>query len=382
MTDPAAVTPATSARERERRAAILVPRLARGDAVGNDTIGLGDALASLGFQVEVFAEQHDHGTEARELGEAPAFLERGRPLAIYQLATQWDRGFELFRTTRAVRVVRDHNVTPARLLDFLGDELGRIQRAAERQRAKLAADPQVDLLLAASTTNAEELVGLGAARAKTSVVPPSTPIVAPLETSAERPAALRARRVSPVALFVGRLAPHKGHRRALRIAATYAELYGVPLALRFVGSGDRLLAPWRDVLGREERRLGLAGHVEWRTDVDAAELRRLYATSDVFLCCSEHEGFCVPLVESTHLGLPVVATHLASIRDTIGPGALVLPPDADDDLVAASLHRVANDADLRAEVVAAQRAHVESRFSVAAVRESLSAALASRGLLD
>jgi glycosyltransferase involved in cell wall biosynthesis len=371
-----AVASATNARE--RRAALLVPTLARGDAVGNDTIGLAEALEALGFTVEVFAEQHRHGTEARDLGEAPAFLGRGRPLAIYQLATQWDRGFDLFRTTRAVRIVRDHNVTPARFLDFLGDELGRVQRAAEQQRRKLAADRGIDLLLAASATNADELTALGAPPAKTAVVPPSTPLVSPIEgiVPAHR------QRTSPVALFVGRLAPHKGHRRALRVAATYAELYGAPLALRFVGSGDRLLAPWRDVLAREEKRLGLAGHVAWLSDVDAAELRRLYATSDVFLCCSEHEGFCVPLVEATHLGLPVVATHLPSIRDTIGPDALVLPAHADDDLVATSLHRVATDPELRAGLVRAQRAHVATRFSTAAVRDALAAALATHGLLD
>lgn len=364
----------------DRRAAILVPWLGRGDAVGNDCAGLAGALRALGLEVEVFAGERDAGTEARPLEEARRFLGRGRPLAIYQVATKWDAGFALFRSTRAVRVVRDHNVTPARFFALLGEDVAAVQTDAAAQRAALAADPGVALFLAASPTNASELVALGADRDRTAVVPPFGAFEElPARDGLAAPGA-RSEGEPAVALFVGRLVPHKGHRRAMRVAAVYAELYGEPLRLRFVGGSDGPRAPWRRVLEREELRLGLAGRIEWHAGVDAVTLARLYATADVFLCCSEHEGFCVPLVEATRLGVPVVASHLDALRDTLGPDALVLPPDADDDALAAAVRRVLIDPGARAALVKSQRAHVAAHFSPAAVRTALASALHLLGL--
>ena len=34
------------------------------------------------------------------------------------------------------------------------------------------------------------------------------------------------------------------------------------------------------------------------------ELTALYEIADLFLCASEHEGFCVPIVEAFHMGVP------------------------------------------------------------------------------
>ena len=358
----------------DRRAAILVPWLGRGDAVGNDCEGLAGALCTLGFEVEIFAGECADGAAARPFVDARRFLARGRPLAIYQLATLWDAGLALFDSTRAVRVVRDHNVTPTRFFAFLGGDLAKIQAAAAEQRAALAADPRVALFLPASRTNAEELIALGAARERIAVVPPFGAFAELAQAPNQRPSVTDGQ--PPVALFVGRLVPHKGHRRAMRVAAVYAELYGEPLHLRFVGASDGSASAWRHVLAREEQRLGLRGRIEWHTGVDEAALAQLYATADVFLCCSEHEGFCVPLVEATRLGVPVVASSLDAFRDTLGPGALVLPRDSDDDAIAAAVRRVVVDRAVRDELVAAQRAHVTSHFSPSALQESLARALA------
>ncbi len=360
----------------DRRAAILVPRLARADAVGNDTRGLERALRELGFEVGVFAEEAEPGLEPgiepQPIEAAEAFLATGQPLALYQLATQWERGFALLRRTRALRIVRDHNVTPARLLAPLGAEARRVQEASEAQRAALARDRRVALHLAASETNARELERLGARRRRIRVLPPFHPLE---ELRAAAPVALARPPGALVALFVGRIAPHKGHLRALRVAAVHAELFGEPLALRFVGSTDRTTAAWRRALEIEAARLGVAGWVEWRSEVSPAELRALYESADVFLCCSEHEGFCVPAVEAAELGLPVVATHLPALTDTLGPQALVLPPEATDDELAAAVHRLATDAPARDAIVRAQREHVRRRFSTTALSQTLAAAL-------
>jgi glycosyltransferase involved in cell wall biosynthesis len=72
------------------------------------------------------------------------------------------------------------------------------------------------------------------------------------------------------------------------------------------------------------------------------------------VCLSEHEGFCVPLLEAMHHGLPVVAFAAAAVPETLA-GAGVVLERKDPAVVAAAVHRVLTDDDLRAAVVAAGR---------------------------
>ena len=58
------------------------------------------------------------------------------------------------------------------------------------------------------------------------------------------------------------------------------------------------------------------------------ELNAAYAEADVMLTLSEHEGFCVPLLEAFHFGLPVVAAPAGAVPDVAGGAALYTDGDA------------------------------------------------------
>jgi len=351
-----------------RRAAILLPSLYGGDATGNDAIAMCETLAAIGFDARLFAENGDPTLGAHPAAAARDFAERDT-LVIFHQATQWDHGFELFRDLPGARVVRDHNVTPPEYFEGLSDDFARASVVGIRQRERFARDASIALFVAASAINARELVDLGAEPGRVVVVPPFHR-AAELADVAPDEAALRRWSVGgPTALFVGRLAPNKGHRRALRVAAAYAELFGEPLRLRFVGFHDPRWARWIAVLGRERESLGLGSTVDFVGSLTEAELKSAYLTSHVFLCCSEHEGFCVPLVEASELGLPVVAAYQDAVADTLGPSGLVLR-EASDDALAVAVRRVLRDPELRDAVVAAQRRNVRERFARDRVRDA------------
>jgi glycosyltransferase involved in cell wall biosynthesis len=80
-----------------------------------------------------------------------------------------------------------------------------------------------------------------------------------------------------------------------------------------------------------------------------AELAARYATADVFVCLSEHEGFCVPIVEAMLAGLPVIAYAAGAVPETMdGAGLLVESTDA---IVLAELvQRLLSDSSLRLEI--------------------------------
>ena len=55
--------------------------------------------------------------------------------------------------------------------------------------------------------------------------------------------------------------------------------------------------------------------------VDDDELLACYSVADLFLCLSEHEGFCVPLLEAMVFGVPVIAYDAGAVRETLAAAA-------------------------------------------------------------
>ena len=103
------------------------------------------------------------------------------------------------------------------------------------------------------------------------------------------------------------------------------------------------------------------------------ELEGLYRSADVFVCLSEHEGFCVPLLEAMAHGVPVVALGAAAVPETVGDAGLVLGSKRPG-LVAEAVHRVMRDEGLRAALVGAGRQRLE-HFALARTRRTLLDAL-------
>jgi glycosyltransferase involved in cell wall biosynthesis len=345
-----------------RGIAILVPSLYSGDAVGNDAIAMRDALAALGYDARLFAETSEPALGAGGIEAARVFIDRANAAVILHHSTRWDIGVQLFEMSRGARVMRDHNVTPESFFVGLHAEFEAASAIGARQRSEYARDRSTALYLAASATNARELVGLGADPARVRVVPPFHRIEELIASPPDESMLRRLANAPPTALFVGRVAPNKGHRRLLRVAATYRELFQEPLHLRFVGPCDPRLGRWLQVLDADVRALGLDGTVEHLGFLSLAQLKSAYLTSHLFLCCSEHEGFCVPLLEATCLGVPLVVAGSPAMADTLGESALYLG-EAPDDLVACAARRVLRDASLRDRLVARQRARYEECFS-------------------
>ncbi len=108
--------------------------------------------------------------------------------------------------------------------------------------------------------------------------------------------------------------------------------------------------------------------MRWVGSVEEAEKLRLMAAADVYLCTSDHEGFCVPIVESFRLGLPVVARATSAVTDTCGAALAV--DTADPSLLADVLRVVVTDGGLRDQLVAVQRKEAK-RFDPVVVGEQV-----------
>jgi glycosyltransferase involved in cell wall biosynthesis len=344
------------------------------DAIGHDILGMVSVLSEGGFQITLIADHFgsDLPLEIETLSVPEALARRDFDVLIYHHSILWQNGETLLRGLGARRLLRYHNVTPSEFFAEYSEhyaELCTAGRAQTRRLVKLLG--RADAFCADSAYNAAELQEAGARAVIIS--PPFTPVVA-------RSAWRRGLPKPPYqALFVGRLVPNKGHFDLLNVVAAYVACFGPGLRLTVVGGADDQLAGYRAQLEAQIDQLGLRGVVRLRGPVDHATLETLFTEASVFLCMSEHEGFCVPVIEAQAMGLPVVSVDTTALGETIGPGQLVVPAPgsrADYLYIARLVHAACTDPLLRQAVIQAGHRNLLARFNPAEVADRFMAALA------
>jgi L-malate glycosyltransferase len=287
-------------------------------------------------------------------------------------------------------VVDHHNVTPPELVEAWDPARAVELTAGRRQIAALA--PRAVLGLADSAWNRAELDGAGY---RTTAVAPVLldPARRAVEPDASTAAAL-ARGADGGGsdwLFVGRIAPSKGQRELVLAFAAHRRVHDPAARLHLVGgtSSPAYAAAVRALVAEAGLGAPGLGHpgsgdpgsgdaVRLWGEVSDAVLCALYAAADVFVSCSKHEGFGVPLVEAMWWGVPVVAVGAAAVPETVADAGLVLP-SAEPLLVAEAVARVLGDAALRGALVAAGRQRADE-FSLARARTRMTELL--RPILD
>ena len=152
-------------------------------------------------------------------------------------------------------------------------------------------------------------------------------------------------------LFVGRVIPNKKIDDLVRSFAFFQKWVRPRSRLLLVGD-HRGFERYFDRLQELVSELRV-DEVVFTGHVDDDELYAYYRLADAFLCLSEHEGFCVPLQEAMHFGLPVIAYDAGAVRETLRGGGILLQ-DKGPEVVAEVLDRVTRGTDLRRAVLASQ----------------------------
>jgi len=177
-------------------------------------------------------------------------------------------------------------------------------------------------------------------------------------------------------LFVGRVAPNKKIEDLLRVYQCLRKSRpGLRVRLLVVGSfvGMEL---YKTYLAARCLEAGLDG-VTFTGHVTQADLNAYYRVSDALVCASEHEGFCIPLMEASHFDLPVFAFDIPGVRETLN-GAGVLFLKRDFRYAAEIIARVIADPSLRRDIVKSQKARLLD-FGIDRVAERLAEALEAVG---
>lgn len=339
-----------------RRIDQFVPSFARHDAIGNHVIQLRRLLRGAGYESEIFFEHLDPrlAGEARDYRECDRAADPER-LILYHASTHTDMtGWLIEAASGGQTVVLDyHNITPAEYFSAWEPRAARSMELGRRQLAELA--PHVSAAVADSAYNAAELAGFGIEGAA------ACPILLDLEEYHAAPdPALSARLAAtpgPRWLFVGRVAPNKCQHDVIAAFAAYRRLYGPTARLAIVGGATS--ARYQRALRSMITDLGIEGAVDFPGSAPFPELLAWFGAADVFVCLSEHEGFCVPVIEAMELGIPVVAYSAAAVTETVADAGVLLT-DKDPLAVAGAVHDLLSDEGRRAAVVESGRARAAS----------------------
>ncbi|MEO8968451.1 MAG: glycosyltransferase [Solirubrobacteraceae bacterium] len=237
------------------------------------------------------------------------------------------------------KLLLHHNVTPAH---WLWDHAPVVAAHCALGREQLPVLVRAcDLAVGDSAFNAAELSALGAERTE---VLPLLVDLAPLGPAGDPRVACAP---APHVLFVGRLSPHKRQDRVIEAFALYRDVRAPGARLTLVG--EPLTDAYADSLRARAERLA-PGAVRICSGLSPAQLGDVYRSADVFLCLSEHEGFCVPLLEAMTLGVPVIARAAGAVPEVAGKAAVIVAEE-DPALISELLHLVVTDATLRETLI-------------------------------
>ncbi|WP_196768297.1 glycosyltransferase [Neomoorella thermoacetica] len=309
--------------------------IAEGDAIGNDISGMVEVLTANGFLVRIVADFFNYSA-LEELRASENDIKNGS-LLIYHHSIYWQRGEEVFRSFRGKKIFRYHNITPSQFFVGYSPFYLSLTEKGKKQTSRLV--KHADLCLADSQYNANELLSLGVRGDLVKVLPPLHHIEKFEEVSAEQRILNELFVPELKVLTVGRISPNKGLLDVVKVAAAYKQLFGESAVFYLVGSFDDQLASYTRELLRAVEKFDLSRMVRLTGKVSLPELKAYYKGCDLYLCLSQHEGFCVPIIEAQSFGLPVVALAFSAVPETIGAGQLLFN-ELDHLQIAAALHVV------------------------------------------
>jgi glycosyltransferase involved in cell wall biosynthesis len=343
-----------------------VPAAHKGDAVGDSARRVRDLLRAMGHDSELYAMTIDDGLcdDVRPFTDESA---RAGDVTILHFAISSPMT-EAFASLGSRRVLQYHNVTPPEYFAAWDPAIFRLTSMARRELTTLAR--RVDLALGDSEYNRQELETLGFG--STGVFPIAVDtgrITAPVE----RPALDRILDDGTVNfLFVGRIAPNKKIEDHIRLAEHYRRYVDTDCRFIFAGRVDAV-PKYYSMVRFLVLHYGLQDRVLFTGPVPDEELGVYYRHAAAYISMSEHEGFCVPLIESMAADVPVLAYAAAAVPDTLGGAGVQFAPK-DLEFAAELLGELTFNDDLRAQVVAGQRKRLAD-FGDARIRRELDSLL-------
>lgn len=346
-----------------------VPAAHRGDAIGDSARRVRDLLRALGHDSEIYALSIDEDLVGEIRPFADPASSRG-DLTILHFAMVSPMT-EAFARLPGGRILQYHNITPAHFFAPYDAGIFRLLALGRQDLASLAG--HTDVALGDSEYNRQELESLGFTN--TGVFP----IAVDVDRIRHAPARPALEAILDDGhhnfLFVGRIAPNKKIEDHIRLAEHYKRYVDEGYRFIFVGRTGGVPRYYNMVRALVSEYRMLSDRFVFTGPVSDVDLATYYRMADVYVSLSEHEGFCVPLLEAMAADVPVLAYASTAVPDTLGGAGVQFAPK-DLEWAAELLGEMAFNDGLRARLIAGQRRRLED-FGDARIRRELEALLST-----
>jgi glycosyltransferase involved in cell wall biosynthesis len=286
--------------------------LAFGDAITNHTLEMDKVLRKWGFDTQIFAETIDSKNLQSGIKldkNYKKYMPSKDDLLIYHYSVYCEN-INLYKDSNNLKIFEYHNITPPKYFREYDDNLGLI---CKRGREELGNLTICTLSIGDSEYNRQELVENGFKEETSDVLP----IFLHYNDydSVELNENLYKKFYDGFVniLFVGRIAPNKKIEDLIKTFYFYKKIN--PRSRLFI-VGTRFLNYYDKELTDFVNALRVDG-VYFTDKVSLSDLKTYYKLADIFLCMSEHEGFCVPLIESMYFKIPIIAYNSTAIPYTL-----------------------------------------------------------------
>ncbi len=329
----------------------FLPAFHYGDAVSNTALAIDRFLRSQGIESRLVTLTCDENMREQAILFGDYRVDPASIKILHFAIPSPLTGF--FQDQRCRKVMFFHNITPARFFPSYSDFFVRFVSAGREHLSLLARS--FDLAIGVSEYNAGELRALGYANVRT------FPLIVNLEdysAPASRPYMELLKNERKNILFVGRVIPNKKIEDLVRVLFFYKKYVSPAIRLIVMGNTQSLPKYFHAVADLAARFYLTADDLLFTGHLPQDEFLAVYRSADVFLSMSEHEGFCLPLLESCCFGLPVLAYDAGAVAETMD-GAGILFRDKDPARVAGLVERVLEDGDLNGRLRAQGAPRIE-----------------------
>lgn len=321
-----------------------------GDGIGNHTGALHNALKAKGVQTQTYARYVD--PRLAHMGQlVDTYVPEEDDVILYHFGA----GSPL--TQKVVEyglpiIINYHNITPPHFFAGYRPALAENCRAGYEEIKHLA--DKVDMAISDSAYNSSQLEAMGYTCPLYHV-----PIVMDFADYAKTPDEDTVKQYSDGVkniVFVGRITPNKKHEDIIMDFYYYTKYFEPNSRLILVGNA-RGFEGYYLKLKKLVKKLGLT-NVVFTGHIKFTQILAFYHVADLLLCESDHEGFCIPLVEAMYFGKPIVAYDSSAVGETLGCGGVLLQ-EKNPRLAAAVMDQVVRDEALREKILQQQKRELQ-----------------------
>ena len=341
-----------------------VPAAHTGDAIGDSARRVRNLLRDMGHESDIYALTIDEDLRDEVRPFADPASKRG-DLTIFHFALVSPLTAEFARLPHG-RVLQYHNVTPAHFFAPYDTNIFRLALLSRQDLSTLVG--HTDAALGDSEYNRRELEALGFTN--TGVFPIAID-TGRITTAPRRPALEAVLREDGFVnfLFVGRIVPNKKIEDHIKLAEHYKRYVSESYRFIFVGRTDGVPRYFNTIQALIADFRMPPGRFLFTGPVPDADLATYYRMASVYISLSEHEGFCVPLLEAMAADVPVMAYASTAVPDTLGGAGVQFAPK-DLEFASELLAELACNDSLRTQVIAGQRRRLAD-FGDARIRTEL-----------